>query len=344
MTNQSAPSGLDILYIRPGGFGWGPVSELVSLAGRLLEARVIDVPDAGSASTVQRAASLLPRGPRRRGRRLLVVAGNPSMVAQAARPELWFPGYESTAAWVIDSFWTSHIPKIVRRRPHLDHLFIMDPDLVGEWHDETGLDVTALPWGADTLALPELDTKIVDVVRLGRQPSAWDDDVRTAARAEAAGLVFRGAPPAHEDARMNQEAVRNALLDAKIVLAFSNLVSPAAYTHPTRDYVTARWTDGLAAGCLVAGKAPKAAADLFWPDATLEISPTDQTTAWPLLRQAAEAWTPERACRQRRMARQRLDWRLRLRDLCLTMGWPLPAPLKQELVELVADGASTKGV
>lgn len=326
--------GLDLVFIRPGGFGWGPVSELVGLAGRLLQAHVIEVPDAGRAATLQRVATLLPRGPRRRGRRLLVVAGNPSMAAQAAHRRLWFPGYESTAAWIIDSFWTSQIPQLLRHRPHFDHLFVMDPDLVDEWRHTTGRPVSCLPWGADTLDRPDAGGKSVDVQRLGRQPQAWDDDARTAAAAAAAGLRFRGAPPAFDDAAANQAAVRTALTQAKIILAFSNLVSPAAYTHPTRDYVTARWTDGLAAGCLIAGAAPKAAAQILWPGATLEISPTDPASAWPVLQKAAQAWTPVEARRHQRLARQRLDWRHRLRALCETMGWPVPDPLADELRRL----------
>lgn len=339
MTAQTA-SDLDLVYIRPGGFGWGPVSELVALAANLLGARVVEVPDTGGASALQRAAALLPRGRRRKGRRLLVVAGNPAMVAQASHHRLWWPGYESTASWIVDSFWTDQIPMLIRHRPHMDHLFVMDPDLVDEWGRATGRPVTALPWGSDTFRTPTVGVKPVDVQRLGRQPSSWSDDARTSMDAQAAGLVFRGAPPAFDDARQNQQAVRDALSEAKVVLAFSNLVSPAPYTHPTRDYLTARWTDGLGAGCLVAGAAPKAAADVLWDGATLEISPTDPASAWPLLREATLDWTPDRARRQQRFARERLDWRHRLHSLCTVMGWPLPAPLLSQLQDLSALTAS----
>lgn len=333
-------SDLDLIYIRPDGFGWGPVSELVALTAHLLEAELVEVADAGGASTLQRAASLLPRGRRRKGRRLLVIAGNPAMAAQAAHLRLWWPGYESTASWIVDSFWTDQIPKLIRHRPHIDHLFVMDPDLVAEWGRATGRPVTALPWGSDTLRMPTVGMKPVDVQRLGRQPPAWSDDARTSANARAAGLVFRGAPPAFEDTRLNQRAVRDALTEAKVVLAFSNLVSPASYTHPTRDYLTARWTDGLGAGCLVAGVAPKAAADVLWDGATMEISPTDQASAWPVLREAASSWSLEQARRLQRLARARLDWRHRLHALCTTMGWPMPDRLLSQLQDLSALAAT----
>ena len=229
-------------------------------------------------------------------------------LALAARRDLWWPGHESTAAWIVDSFWTDRIAGIARHRPHFDRLFVTDPDLVDEWSALTGRPVDALPWGSDTLAVAADDgPRPVDLLRLGRQPEAWDDDARTAREAQDHGLVFRGRPPSSPDPLQNQEAVRAALAQARLVLAFSNLVSPAPYTHPTRDYLTGRWTDALAAGCRVAGVAPRSAATLLWPEATLEVSPDSRADAWPVLAEAAAAWTPERAAEQRRRARRELD-------------------------------------
>lgn len=325
---------IDVLYVRPGGSGWGPVDVLARLAARLLEGRLVEVEDRGAASWAQRASVLLPRGRRARGRRLLVLAGNPAALALAARRDLWWPGHESTAAWIVDSFWTDRIAGIARHRPHFDRLFVTDPDLVDEWSALTGRPVDALPWGSDTLAVAADDgSRPVDLLRLGRQPEAWDDDARTAREAQDRGLVFQGRPPSSPDPLQNQEAVRTALAQARLVLAFSNLVSPAPYTHPTRDYLTGRWTDALAAGCRVAGVAPRSAATLLWPEATLEVSPDSRADAWPVLAEAA-AWTPERAAEQRRRARRELDWRLRLQRLCTAMGWPLPPTLDAELAAL----------
>lgn len=119
----------------------------------------------------------------------------------------------------------------------------------------------------------------------------------------------------------NQATERQALLASRLVLVFSNRVSPAAYTHPTREYLTGRWTDALAAGCLVAGTAPATARTLLWPGATVEVSPSDRSVAWPVLIEAAEGWDLARAHAQQHRARQTLDWRWRLRDLCQVAGW-----------------------
>ncbi|WP_158183571.1 CgeB family protein [Micrococcus luteus] len=322
---------VDVVYIRPGGTGWGPVAELAHLTARLLGATLTEIDDRGRASAVQRGAVLLPRGRRAGGRRLLVIAGNPAALAFAARRHLWFPGYASTAAWVIDSFWTDRIAGIAKHRPHFDHLFITDPDLVDEWADRTGRPVDVLPWGSDTLAFePVAGEKSIDLLRLGRQPSAWDDDAVTAKDAERHGLSFRGRPPAAADPLTNQENVRTALLESKIVLAFSNRVSPAAYTHPTREYLTGRWMDALAAGCLVAGVAPRSAAQLLWDGATMDISPHSRADAWPVLGEAAAGWSIEAATRQQELARRTVDWRHRLRRLVDIMGWPHTEQLTTE--------------
>lgn len=331
---MSDTSQLDVLFIRPGGSGWGPVTELVGLIERLLEARVVEVGDRGEVSALRKAAALLPRGRRGRGRHLLVVAANPAAVAYLARPALWWPGYDSVACWVIDSFWTDRTPRILRSRPHIDRLFTTDPGLVNEWSGITALPVTCLPWGADTTRFPEVGDRPIDVLRLGRQPEAWDDDAVTARDAEHRGLRFAGRPPMSEDPFENQSAVRRALLSSKIVLAFSNLVSPAAYTHPTRDYLTGRWMDALAAGCLVAGRAPAAATSQLWDGATIEIDPTSREASWTALSAAVAAWSPARAQRTQTLARERLDWRLRLHDLCRAMCWNVPPQLSAEIATL----------
>ncbi|MGC5049179.1 glycosyltransferase [Micrococcus porci] len=319
---------LDILYVRPGGSGWGPVAELVHLAAQTFHARVIDVDDRGEVSALRKAAASLPRVARLRGRHLLVIAPNPAVVAYLAHPRLWFPGYESTAVWIIDSFWTDRTPRILRQGPHVDHVFITDPGLVQEWRCITGKPVDVLPWGADTEKFPLVDgERPVDLLRLGRQPAAWDDDPTTAADAAAHDLVFAGRPPLAHDPLANHANVRQALLQAKTVLAFSNLVSPASYTHPTRDYLTGRWMDALAAGCLVVGAAPSTAESVLWPGATREISPSSRDDAWPLLREIASAWTPEDALERQHRARQRLDWRRRLHRMASVMGWETPRDL-----------------
>ena len=121
----------------------------------------------------------------------------------------------------------------------------------------------------------------------------------------------------HDDPTGNQTALMQSLASAKFALAFSNAVSPAPYTHPTREYLTGRWTDSLASGAVVAGIAPRCAAadELLWPGATLELASTDLAAGVQELAEAVRRWTPEVARESHRRALERLDWRWRFREL-----------------------------
>lgn len=321
---------LDLLYIRPRGDGWAPIHALAQLASRLLGARLIVLDDGNDVSIMAKLGAYLPR---RRGgaKSLLVLAPNPAHLGYVAHMRPWMGGYESIAAWVIDSFSTDWIGRFAQRR-QFDHIFIADRDLLSEWHDRTSTPIHWAPWGTDTLAVQDaMPTRPDDVLRLGRQPSAWCDDALTATACESVGVRFASVPRMTGDGVVDYANVRRALGSTRFVLAFSNLVSPADYTHPTRDYVTARWVDALAAGATVAGTAPAMAETMFWEGATLEIDPWDRAAGVRALADATRAWTPAVAERNSTLARERLDWRLRLRDIVATCGWDLPAPLSDEL-------------
>jgi hypothetical protein len=322
---------LDILYLRAGGSGWGPVDELAALTARLVDGRLLTVEDRGEVSPARKLLGQLPR--HRAGRRsLLVLASNPAHLAYAARLSHWLPGYRRTAAWVIDSFWSDRISRMARHRGHFDRVFITDEDLREEWERATGAEVHWAPWGTDTLAIADLPAeRPVDVLRIGRQPAAWDDDGRTKAAASAAGLTFEGRPPMDPHPVVNQRNVRAALLRAKFVLAFSNRVSPAPYTHPSREYLTGRWTDALGAGATVAGVAPASAGRTLWPGATVEIDPSDLEHGMEQLRTAVDDWSRSRPGLQHASARTALDWRWRIQDIADALDITTTQVLRDEI-------------
>ncbi|WP_114853272.1 glycosyltransferase [Brachybacterium sp. YJGR34] len=330
---------VDLLHVRAAGLGWGPIDELATLCARLLGARLLTVDDRGEVSLPRKLAG---RAPRRRARRraLLVLAPSPAHLAYAARRAHWMPGYHRTAAWVIDSFWTDRLSGMAAHRGHFDHVFITDPELIEEWSALTGAPVHWAPWGADTLAAtaPTAE-RPTDLVRIGRQPAAWADDADTRAAAAELGLVVEGRPPLARDPAQNQAAVRRALGRSKFALAFTNRVSPAPYTHPTREYLTGRWTDALAQGATVAGVAPPSAAQILWPGATVDLDPEDLRAGLTQLQEHVAAWRPATAARHRALARERLDWRHRIAGIAEVLeAGPFPA-LEAELGLLAGPGA-----
>jgi hypothetical protein len=310
-----------LLYCLPPGGGWHPVTHMVRLLGELLEAQVVTLPVSRPATAWRTLASL---GPRRRGAETcLVVAAEPRHLNAVVHGDYWRSGYRQTAGWVIDSFWIDRIPAAARHRDHFDQLFVADKEVVRLWEDATHVPVRWLPWGSDVLRLGSgSGDRPVDVQRLGRQPQGWEDDEETRRACEAAGLRFEGRPAMRDDATANQTALMGRLARAKFVLAFSNAVSPAPYTHPTRDYLTGRWTDSLASGAVVAGIAPKAAAarELLWPNATLELSTTEPAAGIEQIVAAARSWDPELARDNHLAALRRLDWRWRFQELAGALG------------------------
>ena len=311
---------------------------LVRLTARLLDARVIRLDERAPHTALQRGASAIPRFRSASSRGLLVITPNPAHLAQAARVRHWLPGHATIVAWVIDSFWTYRIARFTRTGRHFDHLFITDPGLRQEWAPLTDAPVSVLPWGADTLTFPLRDgDRSTDLLRVGRQPPAWDDDAATARLAVERGLRFQGRPPLDPaDPACNYEHLRQAPLRSRFMLAFSNLVSPASYTHPTRDYLTGRWTDALAAGAVVVGAAPSGTLETLWETATVEVSPTDPAAGLERIAELSGQWSPEAARAQQLLARQRLDWRHRLRTLCEVLEIPETPLLTRELQHLEA--------
>jgi hypothetical protein len=123
--------------------------------------------------------------------------------------------------------------------------------------------------------------------------------------------------------------------DAKFALAFSNRVSPSVQTHPTREYITGRWTDALAAGATVAGIPPRcdSITSLLWPEALLDIETVSRGDGLEKIATASRAWMPSRARINYLRSLERLDWRWRFEKLAKAMNI-CPAPLSTELGRL----------
>jgi hypothetical protein len=131
---------------------------------------------------------------------------------------------------------------------------------------------------------------------------------------------------------------------ARFILAFSNAVDRQPYTHPTREYVTGRWMDALAAGAVVCGIPPECdvARQSFWPGALLRLGSTDRDAGLHAIRDAVQVWTPEIAVRNYHKALQHLDWRWRLRDLAPFFA--LDAPLLHRELSLLTAHLDSSGV
>lgn len=326
---------IDVICTQDGSPGWGPLDNLADLAARLYGGQVLKLPKSDM-GRVGKLLGLRARRKRQADAGLLVLLRYPNDLYKLRRAGAFRAGYGFVAVWMFDSFWHDRSPP-ARAWADIDQLILMRPEDMDFYRGLVGDRVQVLHWGADVLHQGSGEgVRPVDVQRLGRQPPEWEDDAQSAAACAAAGLRFAGRPELSSDTRENQRRVMAACADTKFLVAHSNLAAPAPYTHPETEYITARWTDTVAAGAIVAGVQPwrsVALQELFWPGALLDFDRIDLRHNVAALAEAVQDWRPERAAENHRMALSRLDWRWRLRDLAAGFGLQFAA-LEAELDEI----------
>ena len=327
-------SSLDIIVAVPSGAGWVPVHAMAELLARYTGGTVHTV-DVGA--SLSKETKLLARLPRLKGgsNRCLVIASDPGQLYAISQRSFAFRRYGAIYGWVIDSFWDDRIPAVAKSSTY-DRIFVADVDDVQPWTVAGVKTPGVLPWGADVWSafsdrLAALESKSTDLLRVGRQPAAYEDDEATAALAAELGLSFEGRPPFGANDRESAQHLQDSLNRAKFLLAFSTSVSPAPYTHPTKEYITGRWTDALASGVTVVGKVPNTTTvrEILWDGATIDIDHADARAGLAQVADAVSRWTPAQGEQQIRQALQHLDWRHRFVQLCEAMG-EVPASLQAD--------------
>jgi hypothetical protein len=309
---------IQIVYIDPGSPGYYPVSYMVRLAAELLDAELV-VLRSRPFTLVEKANKFRALLSRRRGELdCIMICTQPADLAWVFLLENWRTRYRRLIAWVFDSFWSDHIPPFARRSGIFDHVFITEQEDLETWRSAVRVPVDWLPWGSDALRLGSgKPVRPVDLLRFGRQPVQWEDDTASASLCESMQLRFQGRPPFFSDACEGERALMKMLGEAKFTLSFSNRVNPALQTHPTREYLTGRWTDALSAGATVAGIPPKSDSvrALLWEGALLDLTTVDRAKGLAVLAAAVRDWTPHRARRNYLRSLETLDWRWRLAKL-----------------------------
>lgn len=320
----------------PSAGGWYPILHMQRLMAELLSANVHDI----SGDSIGRVRMFLNRSlPRQSsdddhiGVFLVCSAHGAQKAISAARS---LGGFSRSVLWIIESFWTE---AAAYERRHIDRHFDLvaftqgyDADVYGKLFGRRAI---CLEWGSDVLNLGGAGAKReIDLLRLGRQPPSWENDMETARASTARRIRFAGRPP--PDAKEVSTLMRDHYGHAKFVLAHSNLAAPAPYTHPTKAYITARWTDALASGATVAGTPPENdLALLDWPDAILPVPYDDREAGLDRIASAVAGWTPRVAERNYLGALRKLDWRWRFRKLASALEVS-DARLDQSLRELEA--------
>ncbi|MDM9628898.1 hypothetical protein QTL95_23655 [Rhizobium sp. S152] len=310
--------GLTIVSEVPFETGWSPISHMQQLLADLTDSKIEDVSQSKSNRLKSLYYRYAPR-PYSTDDRVALFITTSAMEARKFVPVAKaLGGFSRTAIWIIDSFWTDAAVqerKLIDR--HFDIVAYMqsyDDELYRKLFGDRAL---RLEWGSDALNLGTAGAdREVDLLRMGRQPADWEDDDVTMQDCANRGIRFRGRPPLLSKVDDFPELMRAHYSRTKYVLANSNIAAPAPYTHPTKAYMTGRWTDALACGATVAGIPPEGdIALLDWPEALLRFRNLDRRDGLDQLQSALADWTPAVAARNHLGALRQLDWRWRFAKL-----------------------------
>lgn len=304
-----------IVYRVPYGAGWSPITYMVNLAVELFEAELLllDV-ETWDLHRPWQLTNFFGRQKNPAGEDCLMICTSPTDLLLLLAIPNWRHRFRTLSAWIIDSFWIEWIPQILRWSHPFDHLFVTTEEDTPTWQRVTRTPITWLPWGTDALRLGGDDPiRPWDVLRVGRQPAEWDDDLSTEQVCLNYNLRFHGRPPIPANPQENQTQLMQLYRQSKFLLAFSNTVNPTSYTHPSRQYLTGRWVDALACGTSLVGVPPKEPSiqRLLWPGATIDLQTVQRQQGLSLVADAVRQWTPQQATNNYRYALNRLDWRWR---------------------------------
>jgi hypothetical protein len=358
--NDCVPQKMKVICFVDQSPGWAPILYMAHLFAELASTKAQIVSDR---PTLRHALDCAIRSRHRDSSKphLLIIAASPAKLRLIASITGWRRDYNLCFAWIIDSFWTNRIPTM--NYPGIfDHIFITSGIDITEYQSRTKVKTSFLGWGTDALGYRPVETRglapvdaeqplvsetsqgdcprfstggnddfpedrRIDLLRVGRQPPQWDDDEGNNRYLKNHGIRFHGRPPFANSPIEGQRLLLRYMKQSKFLLAFSNLVSPMSYTHPHKEYISARWTDALGCGCVVAGIPPKSDftyQEYFDDDAILELPSIDRNDSIEILKQAVREWTPNRALRNRQSALRRLDWRWRFKEIANAAGveWP----------------------
>lgn len=319
-------SPVDVYVAVPEEPGWAPILSMVELLCGYLETQPIMLDTSSSLSRATKALGMVPRI-KRGNRQAIVIAYDPGQLNAIAQNHLITKPYSACYGWVIDSFWSERIPRIARSNKTYTKIFVTDSHDLEDWQKAGVKSLGVLQWGTDVWSnfsdrLVATGHKTTDLLRVGRQPEAWNDDDKTARVAQEQRLIFEGRPGFGESAEDSARLLNEALSRTKSVLAFSVRVSPTNYTHPTKDYITARWLDALAWGATVVGQRPDSATakDLLWDTATVDISSDDIELGMQQVTEALTSFSEKQATLNVLSSLERFDWRHRFKVLFEQMG------------------------
>jgi hypothetical protein len=270
---------------------------------------------------------------------LLVVARTPSDLRMLYTLAGARKRFRRIAGYVIDSYFTEGFESSVK---DYDHIFSTSQEGADLVRERFGISSSVLHQGFDCLAWANIDpARSIDLIGFGRQPASYHREFQRSFHDSRSNILYLHSPIGAKTglAVWEERPMMLKLLQrSKMSLAFHLLVEPQEARPRSANFVTSRWFESLAAGCVVVGKRPlgKMAAEMFgWPNALIEL-PDAPSEAAALIKTLAFDAKFLRETRTRNVIEMchRHDWRYRIRDIYEHFHISLPECLKREIIAL----------
>jgi hypothetical protein len=329
----------------PASAGWVAIDEFEDLLG-LLGASVIVSPDVRK--VLPRPIGILQNrllGPYHQveipdgAELVLVVARAPSDLRMIYSIRNARKCVRNIAGYVIDSYFTEGFESSVKE---YDHIFCTTEEGVEAVREGFGIPSSVLRQGFDCLNWGCVGSdRAIDVIGFGRQPSSYHLEFQRAFHTSASSVLYLHSPigaSGGPDVWTERSMMLKLLQRSKISLAFHLLVEAQGSRPRAESFVTSRWLESLATGCVVVGKRPlgKMAVDMLgWANSSLELpdSPAESVEVIKNLTTDPEFLSRVRIQNVIQMS-ERHDWRYRIRDVYEHFDMQIPHRLKAELLEL----------
>ncbi len=243
------------------------------------------------------------------------------------------------AVWVPEVWPSQFDDKRLRREPYgiADHLFVGTKDAPDVLERILDRQAHALTWAADVVRFrPTVVDAVrpIEILNIGRRIEelherllAWSmsDEHFYEYDTTVGSMVLE--PRAHRE--------RLAALYRRSSVAVTSYPKHDVYGEACASDIPSRLWEGLAAGCLMIGRAPKAAAQCeIVGDVVVRDLPADADAAICELTAMVDADSIGERWRNLTIAHRAHDWAHRWIELFDKSGWPVPAGLRQRVDEL----------
>ena len=237
-----------------------------------------------------------------------------------------------------NSYYTEDFTSVVRNYDHIYTTTKEGADRV----KQLGGSSSVLRQGFDCLRWGSVNPlRGIDVIGFGRQPPSYHAAFQRAFHRADSPILYLHSPIGATDGEAvwtERPMMLKLLQRAKISLAFHLMVEPQGSRPRAASFVTSRWFESLATGCIVAGKRPpgEMAEELFcWENATVDLADSPQKAASMLADLASDAPFLQGARRRNAIEMcRRHDWRYRILQIYQHCGLAIPAKLSSEIAML----------